>query len=156
VTSPSPSGVCSRCGTAYSGGAEYCLDCGRGLPRRTTFLDGHRTGHRANPALVALLLLILAALGALVAVLASRGGVERETFVATHLPPRTVVQQRPIFGPDTVVPTIVPPVVNTTPPPTTASPRITTLRRWSAADGYTVVLASVPRANGRSSAVQVA
>ena len=156
MTSTSPSGVCSRCGTAYAGGAEYCLDCGRRLPRRTTFFGGLRTRYRANPALAALLLLILAAFGALVAVLASRGGVERETFVATHLPPRTVVQRRPIFGTDTVVPTIVPPVVVTTPPPTTGSPRATALRRWSAADGYTVVLASVPRANGRSSAVQVA
>lgn len=156
MTSTRPSGVCSRCGTAYAAGAEYCLDCGRGLPRRTTSFDGLRTRYRPNPALVALVLLILAALGALVAVVVSRGGVERETFVATHLPARTVVQRRPIFGTDTVVPTTVPPVVTTTAPPTTASPRATTLRRWSAADGYTVVLASIPRANGRSSAVQVA
>ena len=74
MTSPSPSGVCSRCGTAYAGGAEYCLDCGRGLPRRARFFGGLRTRNRANLALVALLLLILAALGALVAVLVSRGG----------------------------------------------------------------------------------
>jgi hypothetical protein len=156
VTSASPSGVCSRCGTAHTGGAEYCLDCGRRLPLRTTFFDGVRNRYRPNPAFVALALLILAALGALVAVVVSRGGVERETFVATHLPARTVVQRRPIFGTDTVVPTTAPPVVDTTPPPATASPRATTLRPWSAADGYTVVLASIPRANGRSSAVQVA
>jgi hypothetical protein len=123
---------------------------------RTTFLGGLRTGYPTNPAWLVLALLILTALGALVAVFVSRGGGERATLVATHLPARTVVHPRPIFGTETLVPTTAPPVVNTTPPPTTAPPRETTLRRWSAADGYTVVLASIPRANGRSRAVEVA
>jgi hypothetical protein len=135
---------------------EYCLDCGHRLPTPSTFLGRLRTGYPANPAWLVLPLLILAALGALVAVVVSRDGGERETLVATHLPARTVVHRRPIFGTETVVPTIAPPVVDTTPPPTTAPPRAATLRRWSAADGYTVVLASVPEANGRSSAVELA
>jgi hypothetical protein len=156
VTPASALGVCPRCGTACAGGAEFCLDCGCRLPRRASVLGGFRTGHAANPAWPILALLILAALGALVAVLVSRAGGERETLVATHLPARTVVQRRPIFGTETVVQTTAPPVVNTTPPPTTVPPRETTLRRWSAADGYTVVLASIPRANGRSSAVELA
>ena len=156
MTSASPLGACSRCGTACAGGAEYCLDCGRRLPRRTTFLSGLRTEYPAHPAWLVLALLILAASGALVAVFVSRGGGERETLVATHLPARTAVQRRPIFGTETLVQTTAPPVVNTTPPPTTAPPRVTTLRRWSAADGYTVVLASIPRATGHSSAVEVA
>jgi hypothetical protein len=156
VTSASPLGVCPRCGTAYAGRAEYCLDCGRHLPTRTTFLGRLRTGYPPNPSWLVLALLLLAALGSLVAVLVSRGGGERETLVATLLPARTVVHRRPIFGTETLVRTTAPPVVNTTAPPTTAPPGVTTLRRWSAADGYTVVLASIPRANGRSSAVEVA
>jgi hypothetical protein len=155
VTSATPLGLCPRCGTAHAGGAEYCLDCGRRLPARTTILDGLRTKYPANPAWPVLALLILGALGGLVAVFVSRSGGERETLIATHLPARTVVERRPIFGTETVVPTTAPPVVNTTPPPTAAPPRETTLRRWSAADGYTVVLASIPRANGRPSAVEV-
>jgi hypothetical protein len=156
VTSAGPLGVCPRCGTAYPGGSEYCLECGHHLPTRITFLGGLRTGYSANPAWLVLALLIVAALGALVAVFASRGAGGRETLVATNLPARTVVQRRPIFGTETVVPTTPPLVVTTTPLPTAAPPKVTTLRPWSAADGYTVVLASIPRANGRSSAVEVA
>jgi hypothetical protein len=155
VTPVRSSGACPRCGTAFPGGTEYCLECGHRLPARA-FLGRLRTGDPANPAWLVLALLILAALGALVAVFVSSGGGERETLVATRLPARTLVQRRPIFGTETVVQTPAPPVVDTTPPPTTARPGVTTLRRWSAADGYTVVLASVPKANGRSSAVEVA
>jgi hypothetical protein len=100
-------------------------------------------------------LLILAALGALVAVFVSRDGGERATLVATNLPGRTIVRARPIFGTEATVPTTAP-VITIAPPPTTTLPRSTTLTRWSAADGYTVVLASIPSAIGRSSAVQIA
>jgi hypothetical protein len=156
VTSVSPLADCPRCGTAHPGGTEYCLECGQRVPARTTFLGRLRLGYAASLAWLVLGLLILAALGALVAVFSSRSEGGRETFVATKLPARTVVHRRPIFGTETLVQTTAPPVVTTTLLPTTAPPRVTTLTPWSAADGYTVVLASVPRANGRSSAVQLA
>ena len=49
---------------------------------------------------------------------------------------------------------VLPVVTATTPAPT--APGTTTLTRWNVADGYTLVLASVPNANGRASAVQIA
>jgi hypothetical protein len=132
---------------------EYCLDCGHRLPVRARWTP--RSRYPLNPAWPVLALLILGALGALAAVVVSRGGNERETLVATNLPARTVVRARPIFGTEAAAPTTVP-VITTAPPPTTTPKGVTTLTRWSAADGYTVVLASVPRANGRASAVEVA
>jgi len=86
--------------------------------------------------------LLLAALGALVAIAVSRGDDGPQTLVATSLPARTTVPRVPIFGTapvDTTVPPIVPTVA---PPPTTTGPKTTTLTTWTLADGYTLVLAS--------------
>jgi hypothetical protein len=97
-----------------------------------------------------LAVLLLAALGALVAIAVSRGDDGTSTFVATNLPARTTVLKVPVFGTDTLT---------TTPPPavvTTAAPAATNLSEWTVADGYTLVLATLPRANGRASAVQIA
>ena len=94
--------------------------------------------------------LLLAAAGALVAIAVSRGDDGTRTLVATNLPARTTVVKLPVFGTETIA-TTVPPVVTTT-----ASPTATTLTEWTVADGYTLVLASIPEANGRASAVQVA
>jgi hypothetical protein len=99
--------------------------------------------------------LVLAALGALVAIAVSRGDDGTSTLVATRLPARTTVPKRPIFGTETVATTILP-IVTTAPPPPTTGATATTLTEWTVADGYTLVLASVPRANGRASAVQIA
>jgi len=102
-----------------------------------------------------LAVLVLAALGALVAIAVSRGDDGgTKTVVATRLPARTTVATLPVFGTETAVTTVLPVVTATTPAPT--APGTTTLTRWNDADGYTLVLASVPNANGRASAVQIA
>jgi hypothetical protein len=103
-----------------------------------------------------LAVLVLAALGALVAIAVSRGDDGTSTLVATTLPARTTVPKRPVFGTETVATTILPIVTTTPPAATTTAPSATTLTDWTLADGYTLVLASVPRANGRASAVQLA
>jgi hypothetical protein len=99
--------------------------------------------------------LLLAAFGALVAIAVSRGDDGRRTLVATHLPARTTVAKRPVFGTETTA-TRLPPVVTVALPPAAAAPGSTTLTEWTVPDGYTLVLASVPQANGRASAVQIA
>jgi hypothetical protein len=124
------------------------------MPGRTQMLRERFAGNSVWPVLAVLL---LAALGALVAIAVSRGDDGRKTLVATRLPSRTTVPRVPIFGTETTA-TTVPPVVTTTPapPPTTTTAKRTTLTEWTIPDGYTLVLASIPRANGRASAVQIA
>jgi hypothetical protein len=110
-----------------------------------------RSRYSGNAVLPILAVLLVAALGALVAIAVSRGDDGTSTLVATNLPARTIVPKVPIFGTQTLVPT--PPVVTTTLLPATNA---TTLTAWTVADGYTLVLASIPAANGRASAVQIA
>jgi hypothetical protein len=100
----------------------------------------------------ALVFLILAALGALAAVVVARGG-ETETVVATRV--RLVhVVRRPVQTTQ-LVPTL--PIVTTasTPTPSGSTPN-SGLTAWPEADGYTVVLESVPAADGAAAARQSA
>lgn len=119
-------------------------------------MDAVRDRYSGSPVWPLLAVLLLAALGALVAIAVSRGDNGPSTLVATRLPARTTVPRLPIFGTVTGA-TTVPPVVTTTPPSSTGTTaKATTLTKWTAADAYTLVLASVPSANGRASAVQIA
>ena len=143
---------CPRCGAPDAGG-EYCLSCGSPL-RAQTRSERLRERLAANPLWTPLAVLVLAALGALVAIAASRGGSTRQTVVATNLPTRTTVRTAPVLGTLTEPPTTAP--VTTAPPPPPAGPTSTTLTEWTLADGYTLVLASVPQDTGRATAVQIA
>jgi hypothetical protein len=145
---------CPRCGAAHEPPAEYCLECGQPL-RTETRAQTLRNRFSGNAAWPVLAVLLLAALGALVAIAVSRGDDGKSTLVATSLPARTTVPKVPIFGTDTVATTTLP-VVTTVAPPTTTAANVTTLTKWTLPDGYTLVLASIPRANGRASAVQIA
>ncbi len=146
---------CTQCGAAREPGSEYCVECGRPFraPTRAQALRHRYPGDSVWPILAVLL---LAALGALVAIAVSRGDDGPQTLVATNLPARTTVPRVPIFG-TTSPATTVPPIVTTVaPPPTTTAPTTTTLTTWTLADGYTLVLASIPQTNGRASAVEIA
>ena len=145
--------TCPRCRASNEPGSEYCVNCGQHL-HAPTRIEALRSRYSASVVLPILAVLVLAALGALVAIAVSRGDDGTSTLVATRLPARTTLPKRPIFGTETVATTILP-LVTTTPPETTP-PKATTLTRWTAADGYTLVLASVSSANGRASAVQLA
>lgn len=145
---------CPRCRSSNRPGAEYCVECGQPL-HVPTRVEAFRERYSRSLVWPILAVLVLAALGALVAIAVSRGDDGTSTLVATRLPARTTVPRRPIFGTETVATTVLP-IVTTTPQPGTAAPKATTLTEWTVADGYTLVLASVPRANGRASAVQLA
>jgi hypothetical protein len=146
--------TCRRCGAENKPGSEYCLDCGQNL-RAPTRMQVFRDRFSTSVVWPLLGVLVLAALGALVAIAVSRGDDGTNTLVATRLPARTTVPRPPIFGTETAATTILP-IVTTTPPPPTTAATGTTLTEWTVADGYTLVLASVPKSNGRPSAVQIA
>jgi hypothetical protein len=145
--------ACPRCGAHYAGD-EYCLACGAPLGAAPTRSARFREWSAANPLWTALAVLVLAALGALVAITASRGGASGETLVATRLPDRTTVRTAPVFGTVTEPPSTARTTTAAAPPP--AGPTPTTLTEWTLPDGYTLVLASVPRENGRATAVEIA
>jgi hypothetical protein len=144
---------CPRCGAPDAGG-EYCLTCGSPL-RAPTRAERFRERLAANHLWTALAVLVLAALGALVAIAASRGGSTEETVVATNLPDRTTVRSTP-----PVLGTLTGPVktarVTTAESAQPAGPTSTTLTEWTLPDGYTLVLASLPKDTGRATAVEVA
>jgi hypothetical protein len=146
---------CTRCGGAREPGSEYCVECGQPFrtPTRAQALWNRYPGDSVWPILAVLL---LAALGALVAIAVSRGDDGPQTLVATNLPARTTVRRVPIFGTAPAATTVPPIVPTVAPPPTTTGPKTTTLTTWTLADGYTLVLASIPQSNGRASAVQIA
>lgn len=140
---------CPQCGALHGPQQEYCVECGRPL-RTTTALETLRRRYADNAVLPLLGVLLLAAIGALVAIAVSRGDNGTTTIVATNIPERTTVIRPPVFGTTTVA-TTVPPVVTSAQPP-----RPSALTEWTLADGYTLVLATIPLANGRASAVQIA
>jgi len=143
---------CPRCGAPDAGG-EYCLTCGSRV-RAPTRSDRFRERLAGNHLWTALAVIVLAALGALVAIAASRGGSTEQTVVATSLPDRTTLRTAPVLGTLTEPPTTAPATTAAPRPP--AGPTSTTLTEWTLADGYTLVLASVPQDTGRATAVQIA
>jgi hypothetical protein len=139
---------CPQCRALHRPQQEYCVECGHPL-RTPTKLEMLRSRHAGNAVLPLLAVLLLAAVGALVAIAVSRDN-GTTTIVATNIPERTTVIKPPVFGTTTVA-TTVPPVVTSAQPP-----RPSALTQWTLADGYTLVLATIPLANGRASAVQIA
>lgn len=138
---------CPRCG-ANDAGEEYCLTCGARLraPEPEPRI-------RAGSPTTLLGIVLLAALGALVALAVSRDGSTKTTLVATNLPARTTVRLAPVLGTLAAPVTSAPPATTSAPTSPTAA---TTLTPWTLPDGYTVVLASVSSASGRDTAVQIA
>jgi hypothetical protein len=92
-----------------------------------------------------LLLLLLGTIGALAAVVVARGG-KTETVVATRVRLAHVTRQ-----PAQTTPLALTPPAATAPPiaaPPAGAPRRSALTPWPEADGYTVVLESVPATDG--------
>jgi hypothetical protein len=144
VTGGAP-GSCPRCGAAHAPGQEYCLDCGAPLTSRRTL--GSRTdafGSPENWVWPVLILLVLGTLGALTAVVVARGG-DTETTVATRV--RLVHLVRKPAPTTTVAPTRPPATAPPIAAPSARASRRSALTAWPQADGYTVVLESVPAAD---------
>jgi len=147
--------ACLRCGTVNEGGQAFCFECGIALPGRSADPWRLPRASSLNPIWIALGVLVLGAVGALAAVAVTRRDNHPATLVATNLPAQTVVHTLPVLRtPAVTVPTAPAPVIVTTPSsrPALKKPKVTTLTEWTAADGYTIVLASIPSANGRDNA----
>ena len=162
-------GECPRCGRPYAADQEYCLECGLRLPA-AGLVQGLSGGWRRRmpwypgdwvwPALLALL---IAVLGATVAILATRDK-DRQVLRATSPPGQvttapTTVPTAPTSAatqgttpttPTTATPTDTSTTATAAPPPSTQTAPI----EWpTGASGYTVILASVPATSGRAVAV---
>ena len=152
---------CPRCGTAYSEGQEYCLECGARLPARSGLIARLGTGWRRRagwypgdwiwPALLALVVAVVA-------------GVVSTVWLADDSSSANGTLVRTQAGPSTSITTESAPELTTTAPTTTATPGTTagpppppppkpTLTAWPATkNGWTIVLDSVPTTNGRAGA----
>ena len=137
------SGSCPRCGAAQTPGQRYCLDCGLPLGSGPTLRRTRGVRSPGSWVWPVLLLLVLGTLGALAAVAVARGG-KTETLVATRV--RLVHLRRPAPATTAVVPTRPANVEPLVQPPPRARNR-SALTQWPRADGYTVVLESVPTAD---------
>ena len=148
---------CPRCGTAYGEGQEYCLECGQRLPATTgavAFLGsawrrklGWYPGDWIWPTLLAFL--VAAGAGVVSAIwLADRSSSANDTIVAT-----TGVTS--IHGTTTAPePTTTTPTTTATTPKPPPPPPAKTLVVWPPGKrGWTIVLDSVPKVNGRAAAL---
>ena len=142
-------GECPRCGTPYAPFQEYCLECGLRLPVSRGVIPVLATAWRRRlpwypgdwiwPVLLAL---VIAALAAAIAILASNdNGSPGRTQAATG-------ESVPVgggTGPASTEPTSPQP-----PPPATG-----TITEWPAGqNGWTVVLASIPQSAGRAASLR--
>ena len=152
-------GACPRCGAPHTAGQEYCLQCGLRLPAETGWFASfvapwrRRRWYPGDWIWPILLFLLLAALGAVAAILATRGS-SRDTIVATS--PATTGGGG--FGLTTTstrtFPTTAPLPTTTAPPPppTTRPPAPRKVIAWPDRSGYTIVLESIPTTSGRARA----
>jgi ribosomal protein S27AE len=160
--------TCPRCGAAREPDQRYCLECGLVLPEVTGRLPSlrrrwiRRLGwYPGDWIWVSLLTLVVAAAGATSAIILTR---HVNDAGATFYRPSTavpVVQPAPVPTATTPV-TVDTSTLPTAPEPTTTAPgapagpkngRIS----WPAnQNGWTIVLVSYPKTNGRPSALQTA
>jgi hypothetical protein len=159
--------LCPRCGAPHDAFQEYCLECGHRLPPPGGVTSVRETmWSRESPlwlwaALAALLLVALIA-GAIVAVAATDE--DEKGFVVSANPTTTntvgVITQPPTFtinpGTTTTAPTTTTLPTTTQATTTTTTTGTTTtggLTVWPAGkDGFTVILQSVPKSQGRGPA----
>ena len=156
---------CPRCGTPHARNQEYCLECGLRLPLETTGVVprlrhawrgriGWYPGDWVWPSLLALVIAALAGSGAAAFVARDKEGPHYLTEtsavgrVTSTISPPTRVSPTTAPLPTTPTTTQQPPLP---PPPPTPARRLTT---WPAGQtGWTVVLQSLPTANGRAFAL---
>ena len=161
--------TCPRCGAAREPDQRYCLQCGFVLPEVTGRLPSlrrrwiRRLGwYPGDWVWVSLLTLVVATAGAVSAIVLTRHVNDASGRVFTANPAVSVTEPTPI--PTATTPTTV--TLNTgtlptAPEPTTTAPRPTGPKNgrfpWPRNEnGWTIVLVSYPKVNGRPSALQTA
>ena len=125
----SPDPVCRTCGAPADPGQEYCLECGNRIlpPRRAPAVAAWIVPSLAT--------LLVATAGAAAAIAATHADKTRGTRVIVALSPLRPAPPSP-----------------GTPSPATTGQSAQKLIAWPAANGYTIVLASIPLAAGAGAA----
>jgi len=157
-------GDCPRCGTPYEPFQEYCLECGLRLPVSRGIIPVLATIWRRRVPWYpgdwiwpVLLSLVIAALAAAIAILATTGGSPTKTQAATNEPVPGSTETGPPPTPTeptgtSPVPT-TPTTTETTPTEPEPPPAAGGLTEWPAGqNGWTIVLASIPQGAGRAAA----
>ena len=155
-----PDAACPRCGAATAAYQEYCLECGLRLPLDAAALAGGGEGRVIEPpvtwvwpVLVALVVAVVAT--AAVVVARTAGDETAEAFTATTSPGTEATTDVPPEAPETVTAAPPPEPLEQQMPTQPRPPRRRGgLIEWPARDGFTVVLASLPKAQGRAAAVE--
>ena len=155
---------CPRCSAQVQPGQEYCLECGHRLVREPT---GPVMRASANVAdrhewagawlLPALLGLVIAVLGTGAAIAISADGEEPEAIPTATGGSLTVTGGTPtLTAPEPTTPATTTGAPATTQPPATTAPRPPAnpaVITWPRGErGWTIVLLSLPQANGRDAA----
>ena len=161
--SETPDLRCPRCGAGVQAGQEYCLECGgrlgpaeTGAAARASTTVASRYSWAGAWLVPALLGLLVALVGTGAAIAISGDGEEPGTISVATGGSRTVTEPTPTLTapePVTTAPTTAP---ATTAPATTAPPappRAPAAIAWPRdRRGWTIVLLSLPQANGREAA----
>ncbi|HEY3050658.1 MAG TPA: zinc ribbon domain-containing protein [Gaiellaceae bacterium] len=163
-------GLCPRCGTPYEPFQEYCLECGLRLPVQRGIIPVLSTAWRRRlpwypgdwiwPVLG---LLIVAALGAAIGILATTGSdgsatkTRAETQATVPLGTGTGATSPPPPAETSTSTLPTESVPTTAPEPPPPPPPSNQLTAWPAGqNGWTIVLASIPQSAGRAAAVSEA
>jgi hypothetical protein len=163
---------CPRCGAPHDEQQEYCLECGLRLVPLPGPYYRRELWSRESPVWLWLAALLIVALaGALAAVAASKDGKSgaanpivttghRTTDTIGVITEPTTLTLSTLTNPTTTLPTIttIQPTTTfgTTTLPTTTAPTGTIISWPGGRDGYTVVLKSTPRSDGRGPAESAA
>jgi hypothetical protein len=160
--------VCPNCGTPFEPGQEYCLECGIRLPQtgglvpvlRKTW-KRHLRWYPGDWLWPVLLGLVIAALAALVAILATRDEESGRPVLIGTTPTVAQSETSTVAAPPEQTTTLPTTTAATLPPATStvATPPATAggLTEWPAdTNGYTIVLSSIPTSGGRAEAIRAA
>jgi hypothetical protein len=156
---------CPRCGAGVHAGQEYCLECGgrlgpadTGAVTRASTAVASRSSWAGAWLVPALLGLLVALIGTGSAIAISSDGDDASAISVATGGSRTVTEPTTptLTEPPTTVPTTAPATTATTAPTTTAPPRpprVPAAIAWPRdRRGWTIVLLSLPQANGREAA----
>jgi hypothetical protein len=157
-------GECPRCGTPYEPYQEYCLECGLRLPVSRGLIPVLATAWQRRvpwypgdwiwPVLLALVIAILAAGGAILATTDNSSPSKTKAALSDSVPVTSPTGTETGPPPSGSLPTTAPTAPAPAPPPPPASG---TLTEWPAGqNGWTIVLASIPQSSGRAAAIREA
>jgi hypothetical protein len=165
-------GECPRCGTPYEPYQEYCLECGLRLPIQRGLIPVLATAWQRRvpwypgdwiwPVLLALLIAVLAAAGAILATNDNGTGHKTRAVITEPVPVGTGTGNNTGTGPTSPPPPspsgtgsgTVPTTAPTAPQPPPPPPATGTITSWPAGqNGWTIVLASIPQSAGRAAAI---